>query len=140
MKKLANIYTPKILQSKVTKRNNTVNGRMNKTAKGITHTITDQSKKSKRYKESVLENELLFNQIVNRHSKRTQEHKDNVGILSVYGTLDKLARNMLKYNVTKVIKHHPTDTSYTKTVYVLNENGKKQLKYKKRNLITVGNV
>lgn len=83
----------------VTKRGNKVQGnRSNKTAVGITKTITDQ--------------------------KRNTRLKRDVEILSVYGTLDILRGGTLKFLIKKIKVEHPIDKGYYKEIYVLNDMGK----------------
>ena len=51
--------------------------------------------------------------------------------LAVKGSLDSLAKKYFGSNFATATKHHPDDPSYTKTVIVLSDRGKRNLMKKK---------
>ena len=95
------------MQSK-TKKGNNYNIRDNKLASGFSKMSADRQLKDDRF--------------INKQSKYNSVFLD----LIVFGTCDQLAH---KFMYTEyIIKHCPTDSSYTKKVKVLGKKGKRLLK------------
>lgn len=67
-------------------------------------------------------------QLLLEKKKRLSNNKDLLQ-LAVYGTLDPLSKRYGALSISKkILKKHPTDEGYFKTVYVISEYGKRLLK------------